>query len=86
MCVVQSKLASRPRRIWGFFQPRPRLPLLPARLELGLSFVQRRRAVVGASWLAGGVQRPEPAQRFGAGAGLVYAADAPLAAESTLSL
>jgi hypothetical protein len=55
MGIVQRRnLTSRPRRIWGFFQTRPRLPLLPARLELGLGLVQRRRAVVGGhgSWLA----------------------------------
>ena len=47
----RAQLASRPRRIWGLFQPRPRLPLLPARLELGL-VRQRRHLVVGAHALA----------------------------------
>ncbi len=44
--------------------PRPRLPLLPARLEFSLGLVQRRAAVVGAHgpWSAWSVQRPEPAQ------------------------
>jgi hypothetical protein len=68
----------------SFLHPRPRLPtLFPARLELRLGLLQRRRAVVGAyslCWLAGDVQRPEPAQFRRTGAGLVDAADAPLAA------
>jgi hypothetical protein len=69
-----------------FLHPRPRLPLPPARLELGLGLVQRRDLIRGphAPWLAGNVERPEPAQRFGAGAGLVDATDAPLAAEDAV--
>ena len=47
--------------------PRPRLPLLPARLELGLGLVQRRYLVryAHAPRLAGSVDRPEPAQGSG---------------------
>ena len=37
-----------------------------------------------APWLAGSVQGPEPAQRLGAGARLIDAADAPLAAEDAV--
>ena len=37
-----------PRLVSNFLQPRPRLSLLPARIELGLGLVQRRHAVVGA--------------------------------------
>ena len=36
------------------------------------------------AWLAGSVQRPEPAQRVGSGAGFVDSPDAPLAAEDAV--
>ena len=63
--------------------PPPRLPLLPARLELGLGLVQRRRVIRGAQGFSAArcVQRPEPAQIGGACAGLIDAADARVAAE-----
>ena len=69
------------------FYLRPRLPLLPARLEFGLGDLERCHLIGNphAPWLAGSVQCPEPAQRLGAAARPIDAANAPLAAEDVVA-
>jgi hypothetical protein len=60
-------------------QVRPLLPLVPAPLKLRLGLVQGRHSI-RARHRAGDRHRPEPAQAAGSAAGLIDAADLPLAA------
>ena len=62
----------------GFLQLRPRLPGVPALLKLRPGLLQRRHAI-GARHRTVDGHRPEPAQTVGTAAGLIDAADLPLA-------